>query len=75
MSNLPLPWPKSQEEIVITTRTIGTECTPQRAQRVVAFLVERGWNVRYGGEGPTPKHIDDPAFTADFYTATDRILR
>lgn len=76
MTALPLPFAKPHTEIVITTRTICTECTPQRAQRVAAFLVERGWNAVYGGQGATPDNalLYDEAFTVDFYAATSRIL-
>ena len=39
---------------IITTRTICSECDEARALRFVAHLRAAGWDVEYGGTGPTP---------------------
>jgi hypothetical protein len=53
----------------IATTTICTECTPDRARRAVAYMQERGWNVKYGERTNIPSN--DEKFAADFYKAVE----
>lgn len=62
-------------QLVITTRTVCTECTPAQCQRIVDYMRERGIDVAYGGTGPTPKQEWTAAASAAFLRATDEIWR
>lgn len=59
---------------IITKQTICTECEEERARRFVAYLRAEGWEVEFGGTGPTPEHQpllsgDFPAFNEAYYDA------
>lgn len=58
---------------IITTKTICTECTPERAIKVVKAMRQRGIDVNYGDESILPQNGSDTAFTKAFYDALDEV--
>lgn len=58
--------------IVVTTTSIGTDTTLERAQRVVDYLRDRGWDAVLGDVTDLPQSEE---FLRDWYAACEKAWR